>query len=319
MLEPITPLAPVDALMKKIISTYFLFLFPDVSGLPAQTLDLPPRSPTASKGSDFARSIRDLPLKEREAAILAEVFQGNVPRSLRTLVPVVVSAGPNQVTYQVTPDYLAVGSSDDFFLTPLSPETAQAIADRLGCLLPTPKMVDDIYAASTVKLTPLPIPPSPAMTTVPVFLKHHDMVQEQRKGQPSGVLAGGHKKDVVIANQVFASPGKVAIYGWHKADGRPIQPLYTGHTSAWVDYSHGIRLVSRRMLVNGQPRNADLVLADPELAPLLNRDGVMRRTRYPVGAGSTTGTSTSKHVDAQTRFLREAVPDRAYSRFLRRD
>ena len=62
-------------------------------------------------------------------------------------------------------------------------------------------------------------------------------------------------------NRVEA-PGKVAIYGWHKPDGKPIQPLYTGHTASWVDYSHGIRLVSRRMTVNGEAKTIDEVLAD---------------------------------------------------------
>ena len=33
----------------------------------------------------------------------------------------------------------------------------------------------------------------------------------------------------MIANRVFRTRGKVAIYGWHKPDGKPIQPLYTGH------------------------------------------------------------------------------------------
>ena len=89
----------------------------------------------------------------------------------------------------------------------------------------------------------------------------------------------------MIANKVFATPGKVAIYGWHRAVGRPIQPLYTGHTAAWVDYSHGVRLVRRRMMVNGRAKTVDEVLADPNLAGLLSREGVMTRTRYEPVAG----------------------------------
>jgi len=210
------------------------------------------------------------------------VQAGNVPRFLRALVPVTVEVGATKATYFVTPDYLAIGSDDDYFLTPLSPGTAQKIADLAGCCLPTPKMVDDIYAAATVKMTPEPIPPSPAMTTVPVFLRHNEMVRIQRKdrGKPLGSLVAGHKKDVVIANVVFAKPGKVAIYGWHKRDARPIQPLYTRHTANWVDYSHGIRLVQRRMTVNGQDKTIDEVLADSKLALLLSNEGVMSRSRY---------------------------------------
>jgi len=44
----------------------------------------------------------------------------------------------------------------------------------------------------------------------------------------------------------------VAIYGWHKLDGKPIQPLYTGHVDWYVDYSHGIRLVSRTIYIDNK-------------------------------------------------------------------
>jgi hypothetical protein len=252
------------------------------SGSPstAPSLELPPRSSSALKGTDFARAIAALPLKEREERIFAEVMAGNVPNFLRTLVPVSVTHGNIKAIYHVTPDYLAIGSDGDYFLTPLTPFTAQRLADRLGCMLPTPKMVDDIYANAEIHLTPAPIPPSPAMTTVPVFLKHNETIVAQRKGKPLGVLVAGHKKDVVITNKILPTSGKVAIYGWHKPDGKPIQPLYTGHTAAWVDYSHGIRLGSRRMTVSGEPKTIDEVLADPRLAPVVSGEGVMAGSRY---------------------------------------
>jgi hypothetical protein len=147
------------------------------STLRAQSLDLPPRQPSAPKGTAFALSIADLPLDEREETILAEVKAGNVPPFLRKLVPVTVSAGTVNASYWVAPDYLAIGSDDDYFLTPLSPLTAQAIADRLDCVLPTTKMVDDIYASATVKLRPAPIPPSPSMTSVAVLSNQGPMLQ----------------------------------------------------------------------------------------------------------------------------------------------
>jgi hypothetical protein len=250
------------------------------SPLSAQSLNLPPRQPSAPKGTAFALSIAALPLAEREEKILAQVKAGNVPPFLRKLVPVAVSAGKLKASYFVTPDYLAVGSDDDYFLTPLTPLTAQSIADSLDCVLPTPKMVDDIYVSATVKLKPAPIPPSPAMTSVAVFLRHNEMVRVARGERPLGMLVAGHKKDVVIASRVFTSPGKVAIYGWHKPDGKPIQPLYTGHAASHVDYSHGIRLVSRRMMVDGVAKTIEDALAGPESAPLLSNEGVMLQTRY---------------------------------------
>ncbi len=245
-----------------------------------QSLDLPRRPAAAPGGAEFARSIADLPLKEREERIFEAVMAGNVPPFLRTLVPITVAEGTDRITYFATPDYLAVGSDEDPFLVPLTPYTAQRIANRLDCLLPTSRMVDQIYKNATVKRTPSPIPPSPAMTTVPVFLRHNETVLAEPRDQPLGALVAGHKKDVVIANVVFATPARVAIYGWHRPDGSPIQPLYTRHAATWVDYSHGIRLVHRRTNVNGMPRPIDEVLSDPRLAPLLSHEGVMRRTRY---------------------------------------
>jgi hypothetical protein len=251
--------------------------------LGAQTLNLAARPASAKGGNDFALSIASLTLEEREARILAEIRAGNVPPFLRKLVPVSVTAGDHTATYFVTPDYLAVGSDDDYFRTPLSPAAAQAIASELDCLLPTTKMVDGIYASAKIKLNPAPIPPSPAMTTVEVFLRHNAMVQAERAKSSPGALIAGHKKDVVIANRVFETPGRVAIYGWHKRDGSPIQPLYTKHLASWVDYSHGIRLVAQKLTVDGKPTTVEQVLADPMLAPLLSNDGVMRQTRYLTG------------------------------------
>jgi hypothetical protein len=174
----------------------------------------------------------------------------------------------------VAPDYLAVGSDDDYFLAPLTPATAQRLAGATGCVLPTRRMVDAIYTAAAVRLEPVPLPPGPAMTTVPEFARHNAMVRTQRLAQwpaaPWGTLTAGHKKDVVQTPRLKATPGRVAIYGWHRTNGMPIQPLYLGHTNTWVDYSHGIRLVQGSVLLDGQSNTVAGVLADPSLAPLLS-------------------------------------------------
>ncbi len=268
--------------MNRLVFAAFVILHG--SNLPAQPLDLPPRPPSSPGGSELARTIASMPLEERERTVLNEIMAGNVPEFLRTLVPVTVEDGSNTLTYHVTADYLAVGSNDDYFLTPLTSTTAQTIADRLDCALPTSRMVDQIYQSAAVKLTPLPIPPSAAMTTVPVFLRHNEMIRDQHRERPLGALVAGHKKDIVIANSVVTTPGKVAIYGWHKPDGQAIQPLFAGHASTWADYSHGVRLVRRRLVVNGISMTLDQVLADPRLASLFSAEGVMKASRYPAVA-----------------------------------
>jgi hypothetical protein len=131
------------------------------------------------------------------------------------------------------------------------------VADRLDCSLPTRKLVDAIYESADLRLEPEPIPPSPAMTTLPCFSNHNALVRAQRlrhlQAQPLGRLVAGHKKDVVLTPALETKPGRVAIYGWHRAPGQPIQPLYSGHAASWVDYSHGIRLIRQSMPLEGQP------------------------------------------------------------------
>ena len=254
----------------------------------AQTLSLPPRAPNAPGGADFISMISPLDFARREQAVVGEVWVGNVPAFQRRLCPVTVTnvadGMTNSATFFVTPDYLAVGSDDDYLLMPVSPNTAQLIADRLGCVLPTRKMVDAIYNAAEVKLAPAPIAPGPAMTTVPVFAQINEMIRTQRlanvSSRPLGALVAGHKKDVVITARLAGVTNKVAIYGWHQTNGTAIQPLYIGHVAAWVDYSHGIRLVSQNMLVNGKTKRVAEVLADPKLCGLISDEGVIADPRY---------------------------------------
>ncbi len=247
----------------------------------ASELTLPPRAADAISGREFAARIATLDLATREAAVVAEVQHGNVPDFWRRFVDVNLEG---RATISVAPDYLAVGSDGDYLLTPLSPATAQALADQLGCVLPTRKLVNAIYHAASLRLEPAPIPPGDAMTTAPVFAQHNATVREQRAAalatHPLGTLVAGHKKDVVLTPQLADAPGKVAIYGWHKPDGTAIQPLFLGHTAAWVDYSHGVRLVRRDMRLNGAPTTIDAVLANPKTCGLLSDEGAMADFRY---------------------------------------
>jgi hypothetical protein len=255
----------------------------------AQTLSLPPRPPTALTGSQLATNpiLLSPDLLTRETFIEKEIRSGNVPNFLRQLQPVTLTdlgaGGTNRATLYVTPTYLALGNDADYLLLPLTPTTAQRIADATGCLLPTRKMVDAIHAAARVKLPPQPLPPDERMTTVPVFVQHNQIIRTQlvMHGASPAALIAGHKKDVVLTPRLATATNKVAIYGWHRTNGVPIQPLYLGHAATWVDYSHGIRLVSHQMRLNGQPTNLTTVLADPNLCSLLSDEGVI--TIAPAG------------------------------------
>jgi len=134
--------------LKILIACLILISFPLV--LRAETLNLPTRPLNAMEGSVFKTYIENMSLTARENAIIQEVTTGNIPNFMRNLVPVTVSTTINSQShtaiYHVIPDYLAVGSDTDYFLMPMTPLTAQEIADALGCNLPTRKMVNDIWS-----------------------------------------------------------------------------------------------------------------------------------------------------------------------------
>ena len=77
-------------------------------------------------------------------------------------------------------------------------------------------------------------------------------------------LVAGHKKDLVVTPELMDRPDRVAIYGWHLADGKPIQPVYLGHVDHYEDYSHGVRLVHPIAMVNGHPVPLDSLYDDDD-------------------------------------------------------
>jgi hypothetical protein len=246
---------------------------------------IPARPPGAMTGSAFIEEVDDYSLAARETCILNEVTTGNLPAFLRNFVAVPIAATidgtPHTATYFVTPDYLCIGSNADFVRMPMTPGTAQQIADAFECLLPTRRMVDQIYAAAELKLAPQPISPSTTdITAVATFYQHHQMIESQRGDAPLGLLIGGIKKDVVVTPQLLSHPGRVAIYGWHQLNGRPIQPLYLGHVDWYVDYSHGIRLVSAYMVLDGAAAAVADILRHPDLNVLLSDEGRVADPRY---------------------------------------
>lgn len=218
-----------------------------------------------------------------DEAVAAEMLKGNLPDFLRTFQKVTIqgkdrSGKARTVVIEVMPDYLAVGSDADFVRTPLMPTTATRIADAFGCALPTRKIVDEVYRAATVKLEPRPMTRDRELAAT--FLEHHQIIEEQRAGHKAGELVAGIKKDVVITNRLGERPNRVAIYGWHRLDGTPIQPLTTVHVNWYVDYSHGIRLMKRTVLVDGKPHDVRAVLYSADLAPLLSDEGPIKNPTY---------------------------------------
>ncbi len=211
------------------------------------------KSHTMMTGSEFYKEAATMNWKERDSFALKSIQRGNIPSFLKKFVSVktsIVNEKGKTITalLYVSLDYISLGSDSDWARIPLTPKTAQKIADQFNCFLPTRKLVNDIYQVATVKLEPIPLT-NDRDSSATMWL-HHKMIEKERNGR-NGLIVG-IKKDIVISSKLFSysKNDRVAIYGWHKLDGNPIQPLYTGHVDWYVDYSHGVRLIVRKIKIS---------------------------------------------------------------------
>jgi hypothetical protein len=135
-----------------------------------------------------------------------------------------------------------------------------------------------------VKLSPFFYAPlGNANELVGKFVAHNTQIEKQKAevGGKNGQLIAGIKKDVILSNRIVKQPNKVVIYGWHKPDGNPIQPVYSGHIDWYVDYSHGIRLINNQVLVDGKPVLLTDVLKDPVMFKIFSdEDAPMEQAVY---------------------------------------
>lgn len=255
--------------MFRIFIIFCFFLLACQSG---KKILLPERKSTIT-GTAFYQQAAAMKWAARDSFVLKEILAGAIPSFLKRFVPIHTSIIDSatgktfKAIYYVAPDYLSIGTDADWARVNITPKAAQQIADNFNCFLPTRKMVDDIYSAAKVKLAPVPM--YAYRDSTPTMWQHHLIIEGQRKGR-KGLIAG-IMKDVVISGKISrdAKSDRVAIYGWHQLDGKPIQPLYTGHIFWWVDYSQGIRLVYRKIKIEGNWMDYEDVLKNPVLKRLL--------------------------------------------------
>ncbi len=166
-------------------------------------------------GDAFYKQAAAMKWKERDSLAVSEILRGNIPAFLKKFVRIntQITTHDGKVVkafYYVMPDYLSIGTNDDFARIPLTPMAAQQIADSFHCFLPTRKIVNDIYDQAKVKLEPVPMY---AFRDSSVTMWHHTLIVEgQRKGRKG--LISGIKKDVVISERISqdAKLNRVAIY-----------------------------------------------------------------------------------------------------------
>lgn len=237
-------------------------------------------------GSDFMRRADTTAFWTLEDIIVETVTAGQVPDALRHFrkitftTPVVDSVEilrkKHNVEMWVLPDYVAIGTNDDFVRMPMGPLAAQRIADALDCTLPTPFLVDRIAEASEGHVDIFPFRPLGNRNSQPiVFQDSNNAINAQFKayGYEFGQFISGLKKDIVLTYKIMTLTEyerNVAIYGWHHPDGRAQQPLFVRHGNFYVDYSHGVRLIYNKVKIDGVEYNIREILQSPELYRLLS-------------------------------------------------
>ena len=246
---------------------------------------IPAREDSAPSGEQFLRATAKFGHHNREKAILEQLLSGNMPNFLRKLKPITTTftsgSESYEITFYVTPDYLSLGSDSNHTIIPMALPTATSFARRYGFVLPTPRMVDLIYQNAELVHAPKSIPPSREMVTNAWYLKHQEMINANRDYfATTNLLVAGHKKDVVSCKILSSRASKMAIYGWHRTNAKPIQPLSTVHHRSYVDYSHGIRLVSKWIKVNNRWTSIYQLMGHERLAYAVSHEGPFNLSKF---------------------------------------
>ena len=243
------------------------------------------------KSSTWIPTLPEQPGQEREDRIFDAVLQGG---GLITFTPLEVEEGGNHLHLDVALDALRVGEPGDSVRVATNALTASAIAEVLGCLLPTAKLCDLIWLEALengIILTPHTQTPDAEMANTSRFVAESESIDAERDGRMGLLWTVG--KSFVLSNKVFgANEGKAANYGWHVISGSNykgvtpgvlvLQPLASAHVDTFTDYSQLVTgLVKRRCYLNGKEADLADVLTDPEFASLVSSEGALQDHIYP--------------------------------------
>lgn len=201
-------------------------------------------------------------------AVEASLLAGAVPAA-QGWRPVQTQANGHTGVFYVQALPLVIGTDAEVFHAALPVAIAQRVADRLGAMLPTRRMVDLIHAQATARV-PFRAYGSNHSAVSTLVASSRDI--ELRRAGRTG-LVSDYGKDYVLTNQRRGHPGKIAIYGAWDAAGARVQGLAVPHSVGYFDYSQHARMVRRDGLVDGRSVILADALANPATAPLFSDEG----------------------------------------------
>ena len=232
--------------------------------------------------STFWDSLPEQPCEERENIILGAIEAGDFDPIVWTPLGVGLESGQD-LLLQVATDALKI---DGIRIT-VTMTTMQKIVDTLGHAFPTSKISDLIRQHADVIIGACTQTPDSKMAYTSRMIQHSQAVDAKLTGKVGLPCTVG--KDWVLSNKLVGQPDKSANYGWHDQGASYTSPgglklwqnLGTVHDRWHVDYSQGVRLISRNCTLNGEPRDLLELLQDPQIAKLLSYEGPLQLTRMP--------------------------------------
>ena len=241
---------------------------------------LPPRKKNAITGSQFMELMEERGITATdptyEKAVIDQIMAGNVPSYMRpenwrkmTFKGKTKKGADVSVTIRVCPDYVAIGSDEDYVRVPLSAVALQRLSAMMDVALPTIKVADAIdKKAQKIRLvTDTEIErkkgkkKDSAHSThmiKPDFILWQSKIADENfhkanipkfKTKGGGIeytLVSGHKKDVLV----YDSPDPTRLVQYRP----PEQGLdYGAHPNTHIDYSLGGRLIDQEVELSFKP------------------------------------------------------------------
>lgn len=134
------------------------------------------------------------------------------------------------------------------YVAPIARDDVLAVCDAWECDIPSADLVDAIWRAADLRLSPdrlVRVPNDRANgASMAAYTAQRERIARIVDGRPFRILAGTHKDFARLPS------GRVDLYGWHRLTGEVIEPGATSHNGRFIDYSQGLRLVRRK----GMPR-----------------------------------------------------------------
>ena len=177
------------------------------------------------------------------------------------------------------PDYLAIGSNEDFVYIPMNGITFGLICAAWGGSPPTKKIVSFTHKyAKRIDFRPMTptqgFPYDHSMMHTDRYVIYNGWCKKAREkaGVKLGELVSGHKKDVILDPYLEEVQWKkVGVFGGYIGT-RPIHN-FEGHSHLWSykDYSHGCRVVDQEVVFeDGSIDTVKNILEDKNRFRLLN-------------------------------------------------